>query len=180
MESNNYSIFITEIVEAMLPRFSSRKLVLVMGINSFYSVYEGDKAFNENESFLIVFHRPSNYTKVLVKKIERKENMMLKSLEKYGDIDFKLLSDHDSCWTSDGMRWIFKSYIDLRDKAENAGFDMKTIKEHENWRFTFDVFYGKPQYYTIEKMEKIDHFNYIIEFKNQISIKDVGSLLGEE
>ncbi|MCK9267240.1 MAG: hypothetical protein M0P14_00835, partial [Alkaliphilus sp.] len=70
MESYNYERFITETVEAMLPRFSSREIALVMGINSNMSLYRKNNEYCASERFLVIFHRPSNYTKVLIKKIE--------------------------------------------------------------------------------------------------------------
>ena len=31
------------------------------------------------------------------------------------DNEWKFYSHHDSCWRSDGMRWIFETYIAMRD-----------------------------------------------------------------
>ena len=32
--------------------------------------------------------------------------------------DFKFYSCHDSCWRSDGMRWIFKTFCEMRDALD--------------------------------------------------------------
>jgi hypothetical protein len=177
MESNNYSSFITEIVEAMLPKFSDDKLALIMSINSNYSIFAGEDEFDERERYLVVFHRPSNYTKVFLKKLDQK--FFLTNICNMDPLEFDLMSDHDSCWTSDGMRWIFKSFIGMRDKAIQEGFDYNTIFKSGNWRFTFDIFGGRPKYYEIEKMEKKVEFKYNLKFKRVIPIQDVGPLLGK-
>jgi hypothetical protein len=176
MESNNYVSFITDIVETMLPRFTDDKIVLAMCVNSNYSVFEGDESFDERERYIVAFHRPSNYTKVFLKKLDNK--FFLQKICKLDEIEFDLLSDHDSCWTSDGMRWIFKSFIDMREKAINEGFEYNTLFKSGNWRFSFDIFGGRPKYYEVEIKKGVD-WKCNLKFKKEIPIQEIGPFLGK-
>ena len=124
MESNNYESFITDTVEGMLPCFTDRNVVLTMKVRGDWIDHgynkDGNTRVREESRFIkevfLVFHRPSNYTKVLM--IDMPTN---RDLDEYdwrkknnlpcpGTFQMKQLSDHDSCWRSDGMRWVFQSF----------------------------------------------------------------------
>jgi len=45
--------------------------------------------------------------------------------------DFKFQSCHDSCWRTDGMRWIFKNYIDMRDKLMTLEKGLSTAEANQ-------------------------------------------------
>ena len=99
-------------VEAMLPLFSPANLGLVIQLDLRASNNETDKSVANLITF--IFQRPSNYTKVLVKRTEfRCDPWLLKGQE----IVMELASDHDSCWRSDGFRILNEDWQDKVDKV---------------------------------------------------------------
>ena len=120
MESHNYEWFITQTVEAMLPRFSKPNCALGMSIDLSWTDHGFDETGNKQvreertfrKSFFLLFHRPHNYTKVLFKDITDEIMWLTKALNTQEEIKLKQLSDHDSCWKSDGMRWLFETFCE--------------------------------------------------------------------
>lgn len=93
---------VNEIVEAMLPRGTEDKLLHIC-IRASYMVfpYEDRSGGNDcsdviepTEFIHFIFYRPSNYTKVLLST----GSWFIEECER-----FELVSDHDSCWRSDGV-----------------------------------------------------------------------------
>jgi len=162
---SNDERFITETVEAMLPRFSDQKLALVMKINLRWNYYsengENDTSFSK--TFLVVFHRPSNYTKVLLKEID---HTFYHNDNKF--IDMELKSDHDSCWRSDGMRWIYQTYSEAWDYFDELGIDGRKLNAHVGYAIT-----GSPKYYLVDL--KVDRENHTakVKFENGIPLSEV-------
>lgn len=181
MQSNNYEWFISQIVESMLPTFTHKDVVLGMILSSSYGVFYKDEEYRECENFFVLFHRPSNYTKVLMKKINHLERPLgVTHL-------MEQLSDHDSCWRSDGLRWIFKSWMDMRDKIETAGVPSKYIREHEHWSFHFDLFQGSPKYYLTEIFKRNDEdpnrrykSPYLVKLKEEIPLSEIHKYLPKQ
>jgi hypothetical protein len=193
MESNNYESFITDAVEGMLPRFSDRNIVLTMKIRADWTDFgydkdDGNTKIREESHFrkeiFLAFHRPSNYTKVLMIDIPtnrdldeidfRKKN----NLPCVGTYQMKQLSDHDSCWRSDGMRWIFQSFCDAWVFFEENGIEGRDIHP----MFSYSIFNGKPAYWLIDKMELVDPGDrwcgdYSVSFLKRISIKDISQYM---
>jgi hypothetical protein len=126
---------------------------------------ENDKQFNR--LFTVLFHRPSNYTKVLVKESDRPEYIY-----KNTEILMDKLSDHDSCWKSDGLRWIFKAYVDAWNYFKKYGIEGRDI----NPFVCFDIS-GNPAYWKVElKPERQENgyiMSYNVKFIEQIKIKNV-------
>jgi hypothetical protein len=93
----NIESALREIVEVVLPRWSDSHLGLQLSLDASYS-YFGDKhrkaEFRREIRFL--FQRPMNYTKVFVQVMGRDD-------DRYSKL-WKLTCDHDSCWSSDGLR----------------------------------------------------------------------------
>ena len=55
-----------------------------------------------DKEYVLIFHRPSNYTKVLFKDISGKRTYRLDEQE----MEMEQLSDHDSCWRDSGWAFI--------------------------------------------------------------------------
>lgn len=58
---------------------------------------------------LVLVDARSNYTGIWVCQSNKSKWDLVGS-------DFKFYSCHDSCWRSDGMRWIFQNFIEMRDE----------------------------------------------------------------
>jgi hypothetical protein len=175
MESNNYERFITDTVEAMLPTFSDSKLVLTMCVSLSWTDYgfaeDGNTQVRDTRKFnkdvWLVFYRPNNYTKVLM----REEKLSPFELEGKS-IQFKQLSDHDSCWRSDGMRWLFESFVEAWDYFDKFEVEGREIDPMVGW----DIFGGSPTYWLVESIEPVDKkerwtTDYIIKFDKKISLQ---------
>jgi hypothetical protein len=97
---------ITSQIESVLPRFTADEVLRV----EFYCSIDYEKYEGYNRLHLY-FYRPNNYTKVLA---QREVDLVKREWIKYDEDDeeyttqeyihekgeFRLLADHDSCWTS--------------------------------------------------------------------------------
>lgn len=87
---------VSSVVEAMLPRFSDDKTVLVMSFDLRVQRKDDYEKPAVRRTVHLMFHRPDNYTKALW-------NISTK-LDSYRDYQVWLLkADHDSCWRTDGV-----------------------------------------------------------------------------
>lgn len=113
---------VSAVVEAMLPRFSGNRGVLVT-LDLRVSDYSEDDDNFECETAHLLFVRPNNYTKVMC--------ALGTQLYEVKPEDWKMTSDHDSGWTSDGFRMLDKVYWDLREKVPKGKADcwIRAIKE---------------------------------------------------
>jgi hypothetical protein len=164
------------IIESFLPTFTNN-IALTFGISLLWESFEVGKEGRFQKKLLLVAYRPSNYTKILLYELDNKETFF-HLLVKNNKIDFRLESDHDSCWRSDGFtflnkvqneaeKYFLKNYkLDIRDKGHVSSFH------------TFDLFGGKPKFFNID-IEKVKDDNYIktgmsrsykITFKNEMKI----------
>ncbi|MBP9822037.1 MAG: hypothetical protein KBC81_01155 [Candidatus Pacebacteria bacterium] len=84
------------IVEAMLPRGSGEKKVLVMAFDVRVS-RRGSSARSHQKIAHLLFHRPQNYTKVGWN-ITDAVNARFDHLDSW-----EVMSNHDSCWRNDGI-----------------------------------------------------------------------------
>lgn len=192
MEHSNYEWFIADTVEAMLPCFSGGgpyerdpKLVLVMCVSLDWTDHgyaeDGNTKIRDTKSFKkdiwVVFHRPNNYTKVLVTDQELKSFTLDKE-----PIQFKQYSDHDSCWRSDGFRWMFQTFVEAWDFFDKeVGIEGREIDPMVHW----SVFSGKPTYWLAESITPVDPnerwtTDYIIKFKKQLSVKQAAEYMPDE
>lgn len=149
MHTYNYAWFITQTVESMLPRFSSEEICLRMIIDASWSYYLNEgKETSFKKSIMLIFYRPNNYTKVLYKDIT--DDPHAHHTRDY--IMMKLLSDHDSCWRTDGMRWISKLFYDSWNFFDKHGIHGRDIEPS----FHFSIFGGEPQYRKLEYLKLQD------------------------
>jgi hypothetical protein len=187
MESNNYEGFITNTVETMLPRFSDRQLVLTMKIEAEWTDFGYDRDGNTKirettdfrKTFFLVFHRPTNYTKVLMLELPQppydKKHGIIQHMPCSGEIQMQQLSDHDSCWRGDGMTWVFQAFVDAWDFFEKIGVEGRDIDPSFHW----SIFSGSPQYWLIKHLHCIDpsdrwRSDFIIEFDRRIKLDEIG------
>ena len=174
MQSHNYESFITQTVETMLPRFSSRDICLTMKVAMEWTHYHknAEKQTSFRKEVFLIFHRPSNYTKVLYKDISDNQRFYIPS-----DIKMKQLSDHDSCWRSDGMRWVFESFCEAWDYFEKHGIDGRQIEPIFRW----SGFQGAPRYHQIhlELENKSDRWNsdYNVLIGEKIEMNEIGEYM---
>lgn len=183
MESNNYEWFITQIVESMLPCFHDRNICLGMKIQMEWTDYgyadDGNTKIRDTSKFdkeyVLIFHRPSNYTKVLFKDISGKRTYRLDEQE----MEMEQLSDHDSCWRSDGMRWIFQTFCKAwKYFEEEVGIEGRDISPMVH----MDIFGGSPTYYHIEKLERKDmedRYNspYLVKLDRKIEMHEISNYM---
>ena len=87
------------IVEAMLPIGSEHGLFIMCDMR-----LENEKTHKRNSTDLVfIFYRKTNYTKVFVAQSE-------KWIEPEAE-SFKLSSDHDSCWRTDGVDSVISNHF---------------------------------------------------------------------
>ncbi len=183
MESNNYEWFIASTVESMLPRFSDKGIGLGMIIDMNWDYYpDTNDKHQKKEKFrkqvLLLFHRPSNYTKVLhrdVTDINTFDFMQTKD-----PIHMTQTSDHDSCWRSDGLNWIFKTFCEAWEYFERFdGVEGRDIAPN----FHYSVFCGSPTHYHIEmeKWDKNDHYclDYNVKIGEKIGMHEISKFMPE-
>lgn len=160
----------------MLPRFTDRRVGLTMKLDMNWTKYYNDKPeVTFRKEVLLVFHRPSNYTKVLFKDVTDERKPIEMDVHK-----MKQLSDHDSCWRSDGMRWVFESFLEAWQFFEKHGIEGRDIQPSFHW----SIFDGKPSYHfvTLEIENAQDRWNsdYEVVIGNKIPLGDISKYLPKE
>jgi hypothetical protein len=181
MDYWNYEKFISETVEAMLPRGTDRNILLTMIVVMDWEYFskDGEHDLRYRREFLVAFHRPSNYTKVLLHELKKSEDQQ----PPYNSavVIFKQMSNHDSCWRSDGLRWIFKTINDAWDFFEKTGRftteQTRRIDPHVGW----SIFGGGPRYWLISDLKLVDpsqHMSdYSVKFERKISLKEISQYM---
>ena len=88
---------VSPIVEAMLPRFSDDKTVLVMSFDLHMRRKNDYGGSIIHRKVHLMFHRPDNYTKVLWNVSDEW------NYREHTVCVWQLKSNHDSCWRTDGI-----------------------------------------------------------------------------
>ena len=106
----NADLAIQEFVEALLPRGSGHKKLLLVGLDiTAFAVPSGKEV---NRWVMFLFHRPGNYTKVLWNATADPQKI-LEGLDVW-----ELATDHDSCWP-DGISRILQTLeLEMRKELE--------------------------------------------------------------
>jgi hypothetical protein len=179
MHSNNYEWFITQTVESMLPTWHDKDICLAMKIDMSWDYFPDDNDKGaETKSFrkeiLLIFHRPMNYTKVLCRDITNKKHVYFDEDE----MEMEQLSDHDSCWRSDGMNWVFKTFVEAWDYFDQFKIEGRKIEP----MFHYSLFRGSPAYYHLEKLEIKDsddrwNSSYIVKVGKQIKMNEISQYM---
>jgi len=141
---------IPTIVESFLPRFSDKRLGLLFEIDASFNNYtKNDEDYNRREYLQMLIIRPDNYTKVLFRKVTFVDGGYHVMVKK--PITWKKLSDHDSCWRTDGMRCFFQYKCEVWKWFEERGIARDDILEH----ISFSIF-NQPKYVEISQMKGIN------------------------
>ena len=162
---------IPSVVEAMLPRFSHEKLGLAITLdlredNHDASTYRVGVDASIATIVRFIFHRPGNYTKVLVN-YEFNNFHDRESNPRHNEVYFEKHSDHDSCWRSDGLS-ILRIYRDNVEDYFNC--DYNNISHFYNFSAFDPITYVK-----FEKMESVIKDNNITGYNIKVDtvlIKD--------
>lgn len=173
----NFTQAIPSIVEAMLPRFSSEKIGLSVTLDLRDDDYDTDK--DAATTCRLLFHRPSNYTKVLVNYTFNEFNNHATD-PRYNIVYFEKHSDHDSCWKSDGLR-----ILDIHWKNVHQHFSKHPSKLSNFYSFSIFDTIG---YVEFEKFEPVKETGgafdgyvkgYNIKIKRKIPISEIGNFIKE-
>jgi hypothetical protein len=173
---------ICAIVETMLPRFTKDKLLFI-SVRCNYNFYEenlhiGLPTFTAN----FIFHRPSNYTKVLFHVIDE-------TFIRAHDLkNMKLTSDHDSCWRTDGVESELRKVHWKHCDALKAKIAKKKGKKYAD-SFHRLIYTSYPIFSTFEKIELIDgtvirseydERNFVLNYDNEKKFYEFHSKMKEE
>lgn len=187
MESNNYGWFITQTVEAMLPRFSGNDILLAMKLDASWTDFGYDDSGNEQireesafrKTMLLMFRRPMNYTQVFINEISQDDAkyrfLPIESIE----FETRLAIDHDSCWREGSTDWIFKTFCEAWSFFEWYGIEGRKIDPS----FHYSIFRGKPSYWKIKKLERTYPEEeercraYTVELDRQIHLKEISNFM---
>ena len=101
---------ITHVVEAMLPRHSA----VDVGLRIVLDLRESMKDKKTSSFCRFIFHRPSNYTKVLVN-YQFNNFFAEKHNPKNEAVYFNKASDHDSCWRTDGFHVLMEHWKNIEN-----------------------------------------------------------------
>lgn len=127
MDINLYFDFtVKNIVEFALPCFSKDKgLLISFKIRySYYDNKDDEKDRDVRKFVYMIFHRPNNYTRVfsVVSDYPIWQNDLAQQ-------KWYVESDHDSCWSSDGFRFISILKDKIIGEFKNNGIEYRNINE---------------------------------------------------
>lgn len=156
----DHNMVIYQIVEAMLPRFSDAKLGLVlsfdMSITDWGYASDGNTRDRQKKDvrdfYWFLFQREFNYTKVLFYKgSSTQAGRDLDPRWTKQPLQWNLESDHDSCWSSDGLRKMIDMYFAARDRFKNRKsggkeLNLSDLSEHNH-------FLDRPKYVRLDVFE---------------------------
>ena len=109
---------ITTIVETALPRFSDAKKLLCVNLEVEVTK-EGSTELGTRRFVHILFHRPNNYTTVM---LGVTDDIHLRTEEMK---EWKVTSCHDSCWRGDGVESpLFRLYIEMCKEVDPSARPM--------------------------------------------------------
>ena len=119
---NDIDAVVETLVEALLPRGSDRKKLLVLDFLISATATANDQRRNQRRG-IFLFHRPGNYTKVLWKS---SVDLLHKRIEDFTEWD--VVADHDSCWRSDGVSHsLFSLEHELDEKLRGVAGDHEIV-----------------------------------------------------
>lgn len=118
---------ITSIVELTLPRFSGPNKFLWIPVSFQLTTFKKNRMEEIRASIHLVFQREHNYTKVFFSEDSQEYQFSYYLNEEEQDkANWVLQSDHDSCWSSDGLRCLSKVYQRLEITLEKKTGQKKT------------------------------------------------------
>jgi hypothetical protein len=140
---------IQAIVEAMLTEKTVNKLLFI-SVRCGYNYFSNGISIEQNDfTCNFIFHRPSNYVKVLFKESDR----IFVNPWDLTEMEFK--SDHDSCWREDGISTpLNQVHWKHCDKLKNLIAKKKGTQYANNLYQLIHTSY--PSFATIETLMLID------------------------
>jgi len=151
-----------DMIEFVLPRFSPQDVILTFTLRFEWNHYS--KYDENNHKFfkriLVAIHRPDNHTKVMIKELHPRDYNHLKDEE----IQFDLKCDHDSCWKSDGFRFLFDTWLEAERYFQQFDLDIRKPNDVSSFH-GFDVFKGNPKIWKVEMPRYIDREERKVKIK---------------
>ena len=95
------------------------------------------------------------------------------------EMELEQLSDHDSCWRHDGMKWMFKTFMEAWEYFRaTVDIEGRDIDPMVHW----DIFGGSPAYYHLEKLEikdREDRWNspYLVKIGKKIGMHEISEYM---
>ena len=132
---------IREIVEQLLPSWSDDHLGLLIEVDVHYggSRPKGGKHYEFRKSIWLLFRRPHNYTQVYVNVDDQpRYHTELRT--------WKLTCDHDSCWSTDGIRVLNEVHDEAMQYFEKKGVEWKAVHPYASFGISgikYVLFYGR-------------------------------------
>jgi hypothetical protein len=156
------------------------KLALYFAVDARYhksGVHDNDLCIMRH----VLIHRPANYTKVLVSpKTGFTEFETGRFLYGQSSEYFDKYSDHDSCWRSDGFRFLSDDYFKAAKK-------LKIPVPNDMESYIGFALLGDPKFVLVDELTKQyqdDRQDYIrgynVRLKGQIKLRDVHQHIPEE
>lgn len=178
MDGIDLEHFLPNVIEQFMPRFTDHNVVLYITIDARYNNSKNGKEKTIMRHILI--HRPSNYTKVLVS--ENTDFTGLRGFRYCKEEEyFVKYSDHDSCWRSDGFRFLAEDYFDAaKDVGEKIPKDIHSF-------ISLGIF-GGMKFYEVEKFEAVKEEDrtysnhtkgYNVKLKREIPMKEISNYMQE-
>lgn len=178
---------IIAIVEKMLPRWSDKNIGLLITLdlrdNDYGYGEDGNTQVREAKdactTVRFLFHRPHNYTKVLVQ-YSFNNGFDFDNRPGKNPVDFKKYSDHDSCWQSDGMRIFMEhwrnvgKYFNIHP-SDVSSFYLFSLFEPIKY-VKFERF--EPYFATNGYNEYIDGYTVIVE--KEIPMNEISKYMPED
>ena len=113
MQESSITSFLTSFISALIGQGTKQFTLNVVFRGE---IYRGGEGVNVPARFAtILVDGRSNYVGVWTRiSTEPKSSFALEPS------DFTFQSCHDSCWRSDGMRWVFQNFCEMRDELSAA------------------------------------------------------------
>lgn len=105
MITNDIENIVARMVEQLLPRFSGNDEGLIITLE-----FKNLQGKEPTKVLKLLFIRPNNYTKVFSQVLSVRGEVLS---------PWTFRSDHDSCWSSDGLVDIFSIYMSLKSELKN-------------------------------------------------------------
>jgi hypothetical protein len=106
--------YLTNFISTLQDKGQKQFLLNISFRGSYYTDGENYQV-NPRDVFVLVDAR-TTYIGIWIYEQELWTKKPIKNLCELKSEDFVFQSRHDSCWRSDGMSWIFKNYIGVRDQ----------------------------------------------------------------
>lgn len=149
---------IRSIVEGMLPRFSDNQLGLYMELDLDLTDhgYGTDGNTLEREALSVrrhlhfLFNRSNNYTRVFFLQPKPGERMVNRTIVN----EWTMTCDHDSCWSSDGIRNITDIHFEMYNQFDGRMISGKPL--NMSHLYCHNHFWSHPCYVKLDTFEQKD------------------------